>query len=59
MSFPYNLILNKNPHKRNTYLIRKDKIDSLATIQRTPYFVDRKGRASAFTSRGSLSLEVQ
>lgn len=58
MSFPYNLILNKKPHKRNTYLIRKDKIDSLATIQRTPYFVDRKGRASAFTSRGSLSLEA-
>ena len=58
MSFPYNLTHNTNPHKRNTYLIRKDKIDSLKTIQSTPHFVDRKGRASAFTSRGSLSLEA-
>lgn len=58
MSFPYNLTHNINPHKRNTYLFRKDKKDSLETIQSTPHFVDKKERASAFTSRGSLTLEA-
>lgn len=58
MSFPYNLTYNMNPHKRNTHLYRKEKIDSLNTIQSTPHIVDRKGRASAFTSRGSLTLEA-
>lgn len=58
MSFPYNLTHNMNPHKRNTYLIRKDKKDSLETIQGTPHFVDKRERASAFTSRGSLTLEA-
>ena len=58
MSFPYNLTHNMNPHKRNTYLFRKDKIDSLKTIQSTPHFVDKRERASAFTSRGSLTLEA-
>lgn len=58
MSFPYNLTHNKNPHKQNTYLLRKEKIDSLETIQITPFFIDKKERASAFASQGSLTLEA-
>lgn len=58
MSFLYNLTHNKYPQKQNTYLYRKDEEDSLVQQQTTPYFVDKEERASAFTSRGSLTLEA-
>lgn len=58
MSFPNNLTQNINPHKRNKKLYRKEKQDSLETIQNTPQFVNKMERASAFTSRGSLTLEA-
>ena len=51
MSFLYNLTLNMNPHKRNKYDNRKEQKDSLVTI-------NYEERASAFTSKGSLTLEA-
>lgn len=58
MSFPYNSTHNMNPQKGNIYLFRKDKKDSLETRQSTPHLINKRERASAFTSRGSLTLEV-
>ncbi len=51
MSFLYNLTQNM---KYN----RKENIDSLNTIKKTPQFVFQKERMSAFASRGSLTLEA-
>jgi len=51
MSFLYNLT-------QNMKYSRKEKIDSLDTIKNTPQFVYKKERMSAFTSRGSLTLEA-
>ena len=51
MSFLYNLTLNINPHKQKKYYNRKEQKDSLVTIK-------HEERASAFTSKGSLTLEA-
>lgn len=51
MSFLYNLTQNINNS-------RKEKIDSLHSVKNTPLFVLKKERMSAFTSRGSLTLEA-
>lgn len=58
MSFHYNLTHNINPHKRNVYYDRKENKDSLITIRNTPLIVDKEERTSAFTSKGSLTLEA-
>ena len=51
MSFLYNFTLNINPHKQKKYYSRKEQKDSLVTIK-------HEERASAFTSKGSLTLEA-
>lgn len=58
MSFLYNLTHNINPHKQNVYYSRKEKKDSLVTKKKTPQINHKKERTSAFTSKGSLTLEA-
>lgn len=58
MSFLYNRTHNINPHKRNVYYSRKEKKDSLVTIKNTPLIDNQEERTSAFTSKGSLTLEA-
>lgn len=50
MSFLYNLTHNINPHKQNEYYDRKESKDS--------QIVNKRERTSAFTSKGSLTLEA-
>ena len=52
MSFLNNLTLNIIPHKKISHKDRKDKKDSLTAI------IHITERASAFTSKGSLTLEA-
>ena len=58
MSFLYNLTHNIDPHKQKNYFFRKDKKDSLVTKIKTPLIDNKEERASAFTSKGSLTLEA-
>lgn len=58
MSFLYNLTHNINPHKRNVYYSRKEEKDSLVTIKRISLIGNKEERTSAFTSKGSLTLEA-
>lgn len=58
MSFLYNLTHNINPQKRNIYYSRKENKDSLVTMKKIPLIVEKKERTSAFTSKGSLTLEA-
>jgi len=58
MSFLYNLTHNKNPYKQNAYFNRKEQKDSLVIMKKTPVIDRKKERTSAFTSKGSLTLEA-
>ena len=58
MSFLYNLTHNINPLKHKNDIFRKDEKDSLVTKIKTPLIDNKKERASAFTSKGSLTLEA-
>ena len=57
MSFLYNLTHNINPHKQNIFKSRKEKRDSLV-IKDYPLINSIRERASAFTSKGSITLEA-
>lgn len=58
MSFLYNCTHNIDPHKQNNDFFRKDKKDSLVTLKSTPLIDYQEERASAFASKGSLTLEA-
>ena len=57
MSFLYDLTHNINPYKRKKYRSRKEKRDSLV-IKNYPLIDSERERASAFTSKGSITLEA-
>lgn len=57
MSFLYDLTHNINPYKRKKYRSRKEKRDSLV-IKNYPLIDSKRERASAFTSKGSITLEA-
>ncbi|MBR5315352.1 MAG: pilus assembly protein [Firmicutes bacterium] len=58
MSFLNYLTQNINPHKRNVNYNRKEEKDSLVNMKKISLIDHQKERASAFTSKGSLSLEA-
>lgn len=58
MSFLYDLTHNINPHKQNVYYSRKEEKDSLVTMKKIPLIGNKEERASALTSKGSLTLEA-
>lgn len=58
MSFLYNLTHNIDPQKHKNDFFRKDDKDSLVTKKKTPLIDNKEERASAFTSKGSLTLEA-
>ena len=58
MSFLNNLTQNINPYKRKKYNYRKEKQDSPVVVQKTLKAIQNRERASAFASKGSLTLEA-
>ena len=57
MSFLYNLTHKTNPYEQNIFKSRKEKRDSLV-IKEYPLIDSIRERASAFTSKGSITLEA-
>lgn len=58
MPFLHNLTHNIISHKQTSDKNRKEHKDSLMVTKRTPLINHKKERASAFTSKGSITLEA-
>ena len=58
MSFLYYLTHNIDTQKQIRHKGRKEKIDSLVAKKKIPLFIYIRERASAFTSKGSITLEA-